>query len=247
MTEVLQIGKRTIKASELTSLLASYQMLPKLLRELVLDEAVELIECTPDEVTQTQQEFYAEHQLKNEADVRAWMAYYNLSPVHLETIVTRRLKIEKFKQATWGKKLEPYFFQCKTKLDRVIYSLLRTQDAGVAQELYFRILAKEQSFAELAREYSQGPEAQTSGLVGPVELSALHPVMIQMLSNNQPGKLLPPTQIGEWFVIVRLEKYISAQLDEAMKTRLLNELFENWLTEQLQKLRNEKEQLVVSG
>ncbi len=63
---------------------------------------------------------------------------------------------------------------------------------GIAQELYFRIQAKENSFADLAREYSLGPEAQTGGLVGPIELNALHPVMVQMLSSSQPGQILAP-------------------------------------------------------
>ncbi|MDZ8081716.1 MAG: peptidylprolyl isomerase [Nostoc sp. SerVER01] len=240
MTEALQIGNRKIAASELISLLASYQMLPQLHRELIIDEAIEqsshstdvAIELTPEEVAQAKQQFYAEKQLKNEEDIQAWMARQGLSYEQLEAITTRKLKIEKFKQATWGNKLEAYFFQSKSKLDKVIYSLLRTQDVGIAQELYFRIQAKENSFADLAREYSLGPEAQTGGLVGPVELNALHPVMVQMLSSSQPGQILPPTRIAEWFVILRLEKFIPAQLDELMKARLLNELFEIWLQEQ---------------
>ncbi|RCJ25763.1 peptidylprolyl isomerase [Nostoc sp. ATCC 43529] len=240
MTEALQIGNRKIAASELISLLASYQMLPQLQRELIVDEAIEqtsrsanvAIELTPEEVAQAKQQFYAEKQLKNEEDIQAWMARQGLSYEQLEAVTTRKLKIEKFKQATWGNKLEAYFFQSKAKLDKVIYSLLRTQDVGIAQELYFRIQAKENSFADLAREYSLGPEAQTGGLVGPVELNALHPVMVQMLSSSQPGQILPPTRIAEWFVILRLEKFIPAQLDESMKARLLNELFEAWLQEQ---------------
>ncbi|MDF5708179.1 MAG: peptidylprolyl isomerase [Nostoc sp. S4] len=240
MTQALQIGNRTITASELISLLASYQMLPQLQRELIVDEAIEqssrsanvIIEFTPEEVAQAKQQFYAEKQLKNEEDVQAWMARQGVTYEQLEGITTRKLKIEKFKQATWGNKLESYFFQSKSKLDKVIYSLLRTQDVGIAQELYFRIQAKENSFADLAREYSLGPEAQTGGLVGPVELNALHPLMVQMLSSSQPGQILPPTRIAEWFVILRLEKFIPAQLDELMKTRLLNELFETWLQEQ---------------
>ncbi|MEH2068994.1 MAG: peptidylprolyl isomerase [Nostoc sp.] len=240
MTQALQIGNRTIAASELISLLASYQMLPQLQRELIVDEAIEqssrsanvVIEFTPEEVAQAKQQFYAEKQLKNEEDVQAWMARQGVTYEQLEGITTRKLKIEKFKQATWGNKLESYFFQSKSKLDKVIYSLLRTQDVGIAQELYFRIQAKENSFADLAREYSLGPEAQTGGLVGPVELNALHPLMVQMLSSSQPGQILPPTRIADWFVILRLEKFIPAQLDELMKTRLLNELFETWLQEQ---------------
>ncbi len=248
MTDVLQIGNRKIAASELLSLLGSYLMLPQLRRELIIDEAIAPIECTPEEEAQARQQFCVENQFTSKADIQVWMAYYGLALNQLEMIVTRKLKIEKFKQATWGNKLESYFFQYKTKLDKVIYSLLRTQEAGVSQELFFRILAKEQSFAELAREYSQGPEAQTDGLVGPVELSTLHPTMVQMLSSSQPGKLLPPTRIGEWFVIVRLEKYIPAQLDESMRARLLNELYENWLKEQLQKLMSEgKEEIREMG
>ncbi|MEH2121067.1 peptidylprolyl isomerase [Nostoc sp.] len=243
MTEAIQIGNRTITASELISLLASYQMLPQLQRELILDEAIDqssrsanVAICTPEEVAQAKQQFYAEKQFKNEEDIQAWMAHQGVTPEQLEVIITRKLKIEKFKQATWGNKLESYFFQSKAKLDKVIYSLLRTQDVGIAQELYFRIQAKENSFADLAREYSLGPEAQTGGLVGPIELNALHPVMVQMLSSSQPGQILPPTRIADWFVILRLEKFIPAQLDEFMKVRLLNELFETWLQEQQKKI-----------
>lgn len=232
MTEVIKIGNRTITADELIPLLAGYQMLPQLRRELIIDEAIASIECTSEEVAQAQQQFFAERQLASEADVKAWMEFLGLSANQLEPLTVRKLKVEKFKQLTWGKKLESYFFQSKAKLDKVIYSLLRTQDIGIAQELYFRIQAKEQSFAEVAREYSKGPEAQTGGLVGPIELSVLHPAMAQLLTNTQPGQVLPPTRIGEWIVIVQLEKFIPAQLDEPMRVRLLNELFEAWIQEQ---------------
>ncbi|MBD2504278.1 peptidylprolyl isomerase [Anabaena azotica] len=232
MTDVLQIGNRTIKASEILPLLANYQLLPQLLRELIIDEAIAAIDCQPEELAQAKQRFYAEKQLTQVSDIQAWLTQQGLTIEKLDNIITRKIKLEKYKQATWGPKLDAYFFQLKGKLDRVIYHLLRTQDAGLVQELYFRLQAKEQSFAEVAQKYSQGPEAQTGGLVGPVEQSTLHPAMVQLLSNCQPGQISPPTRIAEWFVIVRVEKFIPAQLDEPMKARLLNELFEGWMQEQ---------------
>ncbi|MBD2360260.1 MULTISPECIES: peptidylprolyl isomerase [unclassified Anabaena] len=232
MTEVLQIGNRQIQASEIIPLLANYQLLPQLLRELIIDEAIVEIECQPEEVAQAKQRFYAERQLTQAADIQAWMTQQGLISEQLDNMISRKLKLEKFKQVTWGNKLESHFFQLKGKLDKVIYSLLRTQDAGLAQELYFRIQAKEQSFADVAQKYSQGPEAQTGGLVGPVELNTLHPAMVQILSNCQPGQISSPARIAEWLVIVRVEKFIPAQLDDPMKARLLNELFEAWLQEQ---------------
>lgn len=232
MTDVLQIGDRTIQASELLPLLANYQLLPQLLRELIIDEAIAAIDCQPEELAQAKQRFYAEKQLTQVTDIQAWLTQQGLTIEQLDNIITRKIKLEKFKQATWGPKLDAYFFQLKGKLDKVIYSLLRTQDAGVVQELYFRLQAKEQSFAEVAQKYSQGPEAQTGGLVGPVEQGTLPPTMVQLLSSCQPGQISAPTRIAEWFVIVRVEKFIPAQLDEPMKARLLNQLFEGWMQEQ---------------
>ena len=109
----------------------------------------------------------------------------------------------------------------------------RTTEAGIAQELYFRIQEGEATFAELAQQYSQGSEAQTGGLIGPVELNAPHPKIAQMLTASKPGQLHPPLLIGEWWILLRLEKYQSAQLDEPTRHRLLADLFQKWLAEQM--------------
>lgn len=233
MNAILRIGDRTITAEELIPLLASYQLLTPLLRELIIDQAVASVSCTPEETAQAQKQFFEQQQITSEEAKLAWAAQHKMTPEQLEALAVRGLKIEKFKHATWVHKLESYFLSRKAQLDRVIYSLIRTQDPGTTQELYFRIQEGEQSFAELAREYSQGPEAETGGLIGPVELSTPHPMIAQMLRLSQPGQLCPPTRLGEWFVIVRLEKFFPAQLDTPMRQRLLNECFTTWLSEQL--------------
>jgi parvulin-like peptidyl-prolyl isomerase len=66
-------------------------------------------------------------------------------------------------------------------------------------------------------------------------LSTPHPNLARILALSQPGQLSPPSNIGDWWLIVRLEKFIPAQLDEAMQQRLLNELFSAWLKDQMQK------------
>ncbi|NJR64667.1 MAG: peptidylprolyl isomerase [Leptolyngbyaceae cyanobacterium CRU_2_3] len=236
MSVALQIAGRSITAEEMLPLVAGYQMLPQFVQEILIDQAIAGIECTPEESTSATQQFYTQNQLTNEDEVRAWLNRYGMSLAQLEYLATRELRIEKFKQATWGHKLESYFLSRKNQLDRVIYSLIRTQDVGIAQELYFRILEGEQSLAELARTYSQGPEAQTDGLIGPVELSVPHPTLAQLLSLSQPGQLNPPTRVGEWLVLVRLEKFIPAQMDDTMRRRLLNECFSAWLQEQLSQI-----------
>lgn len=241
MAVVLQVGNRQIRAEEVIPLLAGYQMLPQLLREILIDQAIAQWEqsanhslLTDEEKTQAKEEFYAKHELTSEDACHAWLNRYGMTQKQLDHLSIRELQIEQYKQAIWGPKLESYFLSRKGQLDKVIYSLLRVQDLGLAQELYFRVLEGEQMFAELARTHSQGPEAQTDGLIGPVELSVPHPNLAKMLSISQPGQLMPPTRIGEWIVVVRLERFIPAQLDESMRRRLLNEFFNQWIQEQLQ-------------
>jgi parvulin-like peptidyl-prolyl isomerase len=233
MTTILQFGNRIITASEIIPLLASYQLLPRLSLELIIDEAIASVECTPEEIASNYQLFCQKNQLTCETQHQVWLSCYGMNTQQLEALATRNLKIEKFKQANWGDKVESYFHQRKSQLDQVIYSVIRHQDTALTQELYFRLLEKEESFSELAQKYSQGPEVQTGGLVGPIELNECHPGLAKILRASQPGQLWTPMRMGKWVMIVRLEKWIPAQLDELTRRRLLNELFTNWLQQQL--------------
>ena len=233
MTQVLQFGTSTITSTEIISRLAGYQMLPQFCRSILIDQAIAGIQLTPKEKTSAIEQFCQKNQISTSEQQQAWLKHYGMTSSQLEDAATRELKIEKFRIATWGSKLESYFLTYKYQLDKVIYSLIRTQDAEVAQELYFRIKAGEQSFAECAQEYSTGAEAQTGGLLGPVTISQPHPAIAQKLAISQPGQLWPPMRLENWVVIVRLEKLIPAQLDDAMRSTLLNHLFETWLTEEI--------------
>ncbi len=236
MGYALEIGNQTMTGEDLIPLLIQYQMLPQLLREMIIERAIASITCTPEETAAACQQFLKHHQINSPAEHEAWLKRYGINHPQFQALATRKLRIEKFHGATWGHKLESYFLQRKKQLDQVIYSMIRTQDAGVAQEVYFRILGDEQSFAELARNYSTGPEADKGGFVGPVELGTLHPGLAKQLQVSQPGQLWQPMPFGECFVIVRLEKFIPAQLDAFMRQRLLRELFEGWLQEQINQL-----------
>ena len=219
--------------SELMTKLASYQLLPRLRREMIIDKAISSITCTPEEKIQACQQFFAQNKLTDETAIEAWCQRYEMTTEQLKSLAIRQFKISKFQQNNWEHQIGAYFLERKNQLDRVSYSLIRTKDAGLAQELYFRILEGEQTLAELAQEYSEGSEAETNGLIGPIALGNAHPLIARQLLVSQPGQLSAPIQIAEWFVIVRLEKSMPAQLDDSMRPRLLNELFEIWLHEQM--------------
>lgn len=210
--------------------------MPQLLRGIVIDQATANFSCTQEEHRVAIEKFCRQHQLTSLEAQEAWAAYQGMTVEQLEHLAIQPVLLEKFKTATWGQKVESYFMTRKASFDQVVCSLIRTKDAAIAQEIYFRIQEGEQSFSQLAQAYSKGPEAHTGGVIGPVPLSQLHPSVAKILSISQPGQLWPPTRLEEWSMIIRLEKFFPAQLDEPMRRRLIDELFDNWLKEQIKQL-----------
>ncbi len=224
----------TIPVTALPTLLAKYRLLPQLRREILIDAAISSIVCTSEETEIAREQFYQQQQIEDPAQRQVWLSHYGMTPNQLDELAVRDLKIEKFKRSQWDSQLEAIFLTHKSKFDRAAYSLLRVSKLDVAQELFFRIQDEEQSFAEAAQEYSEGPEAQTGGLIGPVELSQVHPALAQKLMTSQPGQLHPPIRLEQWFVIVRLEQRHAAQLDDVTQQKLLDGLFESWIQDALQ-------------
>lgn len=136
MSAVLQVSNRIITAEEIIPLLTSYQMLPRPLVGLVIDQAIAPITSTPEEIADAYQQFCKKNQITSETNRQAWLNRYGMTQEQLEALATRGLRIDKFKQASWGQKLESYFLRCKSRLDKVIYSLIQTQDGARPRTLF---------------------------------------------------------------------------------------------------------------
>ena len=231
MPAVLQIGQQMLDASQLIEKLKQYRLMPQLVEEVVIDSAIAQIECDPSKAMES---FCAKRGLFSEEQRQAWCKQQGQSPQGMLQAAVREYKLGVFQEETWGAQIDSYFLQRKTQLDRVCYSLIRTKNASLAQEIYFRLNDDGASFNDLARQYSEGQESKTGGFIGPVELNVPHPVLARMLSVSQPGQLWAPTQIGEWLVIARLEQFEPAQFTDAMRQRLLTEQFQTWLRQELQ-------------
>ncbi len=234
MSVVLEVDNQIYTAEDLVPLLTQYQMLPKLAQEILIDKAIAGVECSEEENLVTYNQFCQNNQLNSDEEVQTWLDKQGMNRQQLQNLLTKKLRIDRYKRETWDDQVDAYFIKRKSQLDRVVYSLIRVEKPEVAQELYFRIKDDENTFSALAMEYSQGTEAQTGGLIGPVEINAPHPKIAQILATCQPGQLVPPTRVGEWIVVVRLENYLSAKLDKPMRERMLDELFNRWLNESIQ-------------
>ena len=131
-----------------------------------------------------------------------------------------------FIKETWLKpQLNDYFYKRKRDLDQVVYSMLRLNDIGLAEELYLRLKNKEADISELAFQYSLGPEKYTKGIVGPMPLSKTNEQIRAISTNENIGKLNKPLVIQKTIVITIVEHIIEASLTPEMEDKLLEELY----------------------
>ncbi|MEL6453132.1 MAG: peptidylprolyl isomerase [Cyanobacteria bacterium J06623_5] len=231
MNTAIQIGPKSIDTPTLVEKLLQYRLLEKFVREDITDDLIADVVCDP---AIAYAQFCQRRQLTTEQQRDDWCKKEHFSLAQMKAEAVREYRLQQFKEETWGDRLQSYFLQRKKQLDRVIYSLIRVKEASLAQELFFRLRDDGVEFSELAKCHSAGKESQTGGLVGPVELSVPHPTLARMLELSHHGQLWEPTKIGDWYIIVRFEKCIPAQLDEVMRQRLLHEQFQVLLQERLQ-------------
>ncbi|AHF62515.1 hypothetical protein Syncc8109_0093 [Synechococcus sp. WH 8109] len=224
---------------ETLALLRRHNMLQSLVRAEILGKTVETIDLTTEQRDQVWNNFKAANKLDNTELFETYLKNNGLKENDLRWQVELPARVQIYSQKHFQHKAEARFLARKEQLDQVVYSLLRVQDGYLARELYLRISGGEANFADLAANYSQGPEAKTKGIVGPVPMTQAHPALSERLRTSQPGQLLQPFQIDKWWLVVRLERYEAAQFDDNTRQRMAQELFQEWLSEELLgKIRN---------
>ena len=154
----------------------------------------------------------------------------------LRYFATKGQRLELFKQRVFQEEVEIRFLERKLDFDQVHYSLIRVQDEHLAFELHQRLLEGEAEFAELAAAYSEGPERDTKGLIGPVPLTQAHPTVAEKLRISQPGQLWQPFFLVDIWLILRLDRWEGARLEDQLREELLNELFYDWLQRRVMQL-----------
>jgi len=191
------------------------------------------VDLAEDEIKKEWEDFCRRHGVDPTACSPVPPAFSGCQPAALKNAVERDLRIARWKKTTFGPHAREHFEVRKHALDRVVYSLLRVRDAGLARELWFRLSEGEADFSDLAPRYSGGHEEHTAGIVGPSAFSAMHPSLAAHLRAGEEGKLLKPLGIGDIFVVARVEKFLPAQFDDAMEARMVEELASQWLKARL--------------
>lgn len=217
-------------------LLRQHNLMRPLAKALLLDQIAAAVQLEDEQQQQLVRQFLAGQQVDNEATLQQWLQQQRLSLADLYAMATRAWRLLRYSESRFAAEVESRFLDRKLQLDQITYSLIRVDDVDLARELHQMIKEGEADFPELAPLHSSGPEARSRGVVGPISLAAAHPELMARLRVAQPGQLLDPFCVTDLWLVVRLEQHTPAQLDDAMRQQLLQELLELWLQQQVELL-----------
>ena len=229
-------GRPCLSTDDLNRLIRRHGLGRPIAQAMIIDEIVQSVPLDGQEAKDLIASHLAANGVTDEQSRQTYLDSQALGEEDLLWLATMPRRLEIHRQRVHGPDVESRFLDRKLELDKVVYSLIRVRDADLAAELYQQIRDGEAEFSQLASNYSDGQERLSHGLVGPVPVAAAHPDLINCLRNGKPGQLFKPFFVVDIWLVVRLERYMAAQLDDAMREQLEWELFEYWCQERVRRL-----------
>lgn len=145
----------------------------------------------------------------------------------------RKERLRLFRQAAFGLHVEEHFSRTKRQRDQIIFSLLRSRNRSLIEELAIAIREGELDFAAAAIRFSEGPESAQGGRVGPIHPNTGNAEVNSRLEQANEGDLIGPFPLDNSHVLLRLDTRITTRFNEKLQEQLLKELYQEWLARQL--------------
>lgn len=152
-----------------------------------------------------------------------------------EAYLESNLLAEKMREKVQSPIAVADFFQLHSpKFDAVDVSHMVVEGEAQANEIVSLLQDGDETFADLAREYSVSDSAGQGGSVGAVYRGQLGAELEARIFNAEPGIPLGPFDAadGEHFEIFLVNSRKNAELTKATKETIQKQLFEQWLEDQ---------------
>ncbi len=220
-------------SKDCVKLLHKNRLLRPLIRAEVISHTLKDVPISPKIKEATISNYIKDLNLKEDENLTDWLQSNSLTYQDFEEIVLFKEKLKEYVTNNFGSNIESRFMERKNQLDIVVYSLIRVSDYFKAREMYLRLTEKSAEFGDLAIKYSEGIENQTRGIIGPYPLIKAHPKLAKHLRNSKIGEIQKPIEIDQSYLVVRLESYQSAKLDNNMRQQMGSELFDKLIIDKV--------------
>ena len=202
-------------------------------REIIIDRLIDEQSEAEEAEEELIQLYLRNNNINAQEELARWMLKENLDKSSLLARAQRHAKWVKICEKKYKNQAATIFLKNKSKLDKVSYSMIWIEDEALANEVFVRIKEGECSIDDAILMSTNPPQGLAIGRIGPVKLLELPDALAELLRISQPKQLWPPIKVEEGWAIVKNEKLWPAVFNKEEKIKLLIELGENWIAEEI--------------
>ena len=202
-------------------------------REIIIDRLIDEekeAEAPEEELIQL---YLKNNSINTQEELARWMLKKNLDKSSLLARAQRHAKWITICEKKYKNQAATIFLRNKAKLDKVSYSMIWIEDEALANEVFVRIKEGECSIDDAILMSTNPPQGLAIGRIGPVKLLELPDALAELLRISQPKQLWPPIKVEQGWAIVKNEKLWPAVFNKEEKSKLLIELGEQWIAEEI--------------
>ena len=209
-----------------------------LTRKIILNAAQEAgIKAEPEELQQAADNVRLMSQLKSADATWTWLQKHCLSLDDFEELVYVTVISSKLIEYLFAEKIEAVFVEHQLDYTQVVIYEVVLDDEDLAMEMFYAIAEGEISFPEVAHQYIQDVSLRrTGGYKGILNRTDLKPEISAAVFAATPPQIIKPIITSEGVNLIFVEEIIQPELNEILRSKILNNLFSEWLKEQIEQL-----------
>ncbi len=225
--EFVNFLKREIQLKEV------YQ---RILYQRVINQAAQerSLIVTPEEIQAEANQLRREKRLEKASDTLAWLADQMITADDWEAGICDRLISKKLAQFLFAKEAEKFFAQNKLDFDQILLYQIIVPYERLAHEIFYQIEEQEISFYEAAHLYDiDERRRQQCGYEGKLYRWSLKPDIAAVVFSAQIGEVIGPLATEQGYHLLLVEEFIPAELTPERYQDIIDRMFKDWLTSEL--------------
>ena len=209
--------------------LAKYGLLNQFIKNNLLEKRLEKIYLSEEEFLKAKVNYKKMNRIDSEEDLNLHMKKKLYSEKALRYNIELPLKIHKYCQEKFKSRIFSEYLKRKNYFDIVTYSLIRVEKEIEAKEFYLQISECEKTFSDIASKFSLGHEKYSQGVLGPVQMNRIHPLLQEKIKENKNVNLSLPFRIENKWFLIRVENFQESKLNQQIENDIFMQLLEESL------------------
>jgi parvulin-like peptidyl-prolyl isomerase len=239
------LSKLVIEPKEIVNFLKSEisfkQVCQKILFQKVICQAAQEkgIIVTTEEIEAEVNRQRREKRLEKATDTLSWLTDELISLDDWEVGIRNHLLSQKLAQMLFAQEAESFFIQNNLNFEQVVFYQIIVDSEKLAQELYYQIEEGEISFYDAAHLYDiDHKRRKKCGYEGKVYRCSIEADIATILFTTIPKRLIGPLKTDRGYHLLMVEELIPAELSPERYQEILNNMFEQWLSAELDYILN---------